>query len=380
MRPDDEQLEQRLSTAGRMARSAHTPPPDAAFAASLRDRLLAQYPAADSVPEQAAKRRRGGWLVLPRPMRLAPLALAAVLAVATVAGARELYVALVTAPQETPAPSPLPTQDAPPSVEATPRVTAEPSEQPTAAPTLVPTAEPTPAPTPAPTPVPTPKPTPAPTAKPTPKPTPKPIADMELVATGCNGGVVLGWSKYAGDGFNHYTTLRSTSSDIPMAYPPQGGAVDFKTSYTIHVEKTSAYDKTGEAGVKYFYRAMAFDASDRVIGASAVVSATAKPVKGLGGLGVVAVGGGTKVSWNPYGGLSACFSYYKVVWSQENPEPSYPGDPAVPVEGQSASSVVLTAEELKPGKTYYLRVQAIRSTALGAFVVAQSNVSTYTVP
>ncbi|HSM38361.1 MAG TPA: fibronectin type III domain-containing protein, partial [Candidatus Limnocylindrales bacterium] len=159
------------------------------------------------------------------------------------------------------------------------------------------------------------------------------------------------------------------------------GAVDFETSYTTHVEKTSAYDVSGEAGVKYFYRAMAFDGSDRVIGASSVVSATAKPIKALGPTTVGAVAEGTKVQWNPYGGLSACFSYYKVVWSLENPEPSYlGGDPAVPVEGQASNRAVLSADQLKPGKTYYIRVQAIRSTALGAFVVAQSTVKTYAVP
>jgi len=46
MRPDDEQLERQLSAAGDRARGSHTPEPDAAFAASLRDRLLAQYPPA----------------------------------------------------------------------------------------------------------------------------------------------------------------------------------------------------------------------------------------------------------------------------------------------------------------------------------------------
>jgi hypothetical protein len=35
---------------------------------------------------------------------------------------------------------------------------------------------------------------------------------------------------------------------------------------------------------------------------------------------------------------------------------------------------------LQSGQTYYIRVQAIRSTHLGLFVAGQSEVATYTVP
>ena len=37
-------------------------------------------------------------------------------------------------------------------------------------------------------------------------------------------------------------------------------------------------------------------------------------------------------------------------------------------------------EALVPGHTYYLRVQVIRATDLGGFLVAQTDVATYTVP
>ena len=109
------------------------------------------------------------------------------------------------------------------------------------------------------------------------------------------------------------------------------------------------------------------------------IKALARQVASLGALQVGSVEGGTKVRWSPYGGASACFTYYKVVYSLENPKPSYlGGDPAVAVSGQESDRVVLT--ELEPGKTYYLRVQVIRSTHMGSFVVAQSKVTQHTVP
>jgi len=371
MRPD-ERLEQQLSAAGDVARSQRSPEPDAAFATSLRDRLLSQYPAPAPAEEPASPRRRFGWFAFPRPLRLAPLALAALLAVATVAGARELYVALVAAPapsaSPTPAPSLEPTPTEVPSPSATPKATVAPTPVPTPVPTAEPTSEPTPAPTPKPTP------------KPTAKRSPVPVASLSLSATGCNGGVVLAWSPYAGPGFAAYATLRSTSSSIPAAYPPAGGAVKVATSFAENPEVTSGYDLP-EATATFYYRTLALGPGGSVLGASPVVSTAAKPIKALGPLAVGPAAGGTSVAWTPYGGLSACFSYYKVVWSLEHAEPSYlAGDPAVPVEVQGASSLVLTPDQLVPGQAYFVRVQAIRVTGTGKFVVAQSDVFTYEVP
>jgi hypothetical protein len=210
------------------------------------------------------------------------------------------------------------------------------------------------------------------------------MGSMHLSAVGCNGGVVLGWSIYEDPRFNHYTTLRSASASIPLAYPPQGGAVDPGGTYAEWLEKTSAVDPEATVGVTSYYRTMAFDADDRVIAASDVVSAVAKPVKPLGALAVgPAAPEGTQLSWTPYGGLSNCFTYYKVVYSEENPIPSYGSDPhLVALESQETSSVVVAsgADGLLSGHTYYLRVQAIRSTALGWIVTAQTDVATYVVP
>jgi len=175
MQPDSD-LDRRLAAAGDRARSASDAHPDRAFAADLRDRLLAQLP-------DRAHEPRVGWSLpnLFRMPRLVPVALAGVLLLAGVVGARELYTAIGNHPTPTPQPS------VAASLEPTAAASAELTEGPveTSAPSLEP--EPTSVPTPAPTAVPTPKPTP----KPTPVPTPPPLVMMSASATGCPGGVVL---------------------------------------------------------------------------------------------------------------------------------------------------------------------------------------------
>jgi hypothetical protein len=182
--------------------------------------------------------------------------------------------------------------------------------------------------------------------------------------------------------FNHYTTLRSTSDSIPKAYPPQGGAVDPGGTYATNVGKTSAVDADIPAGVTHYYRTMAFDADDGVIAASSVTSAVASPVGSLGSLIVGPVAEGTKMKWTPYAGPEACFTYYKVVYSETNPSPSYlGGDPYLAAIGDPAADRHIAGPEaLISGHTYYLRVQVIRATDLGGFLVAQTDVVPYTVP
>jgi len=254
-------------------------------------------------------------------------------------------------------------------------------------PLLEPSVEPSPSPEPVATPAPTPRPTPRPTPKPTPTPTPAPtLAPMSLSLKSCEGGVVLVWSNVTSDSFNHYTTLRSSSTEIPLAYPPQAGAVDFGTTYTIDPNKTDAFDSSAEAGSTVYYRAMAFNAEDGVIGASAVSGAVVpQAVQSLGGLAVSQPGGaGTaaQFDWSAYGGLSACFSYYKLVGSTTNPEPSYLGDGgldvAIPISLQSASSATFDSTQI-PAGTYWFRLQAIRATSLGKFIVAETTVRPFTI-
>ena len=373
MRPDD-QLEQRLSAAGDRARGRSAP--SSRFATSLRDELLSQYAAdAAAAATPAAPRGLGAWfarVTLPRQLRLAPLALAALLAVGTVAGAQQLYTALVAEPEATPTPTLAPS--------VAPSATPEPTAAP-ATPSVTP--EPTAAPTPEPTPVPTPVPTPKPTPVPTPKPTQPPIGEMSLAVGGCNGGTVLDWSVVSHERFSHYVVLRSTTDSIPAAFPPQGGAVKVGSSYTTSPEKTSTVDAGAAPGTTSYYRALALDAENRVLATSAVKAAVAKPVGSLGALTSGPEGSKVRFAWSPYGGPGACFSYYKLVYSDANAEPSYGKDPYLAaLSPQSVSSYDYDPTEgtLQSGKTYWLRVQVISSTELGWMVVAESTVLEYDAP
>ena len=249
-------------------------------------------------------------------------------------------------------------------------------------------AEPTPTPrhsavsTPRPTPSLEPAPTPEPTAEPTPKPTPKPtpgIATLGLTVSGCHGGVVVNWTAYAGGSFSHYTVLRSTTSTIPLAYPPQGGAIALDQSFTESRELTSTADAEIEPGATYYYRAIALDVEDRVIAASAVKSGAASSVKALGELGVGPAELSTRFDWSPYTGPEGCFSLYKLVYSAEDDTPSYLEGATTAWAGESQSAGTAAVGEL-PSGTYWFRIQVIRVTDLGKFVVAQSGPAAYTVP
>jgi hypothetical protein len=259
-----------------------------------------------------------------------------------------------------------------------PKPTIPPTAKPTVEPTLEPTA--TPEPTVAPTVAPTPKPTPRPTPKPTPTPAPT-MGTLSLSLKNCDGGVVLSWSTYTGGGFNHYTALRNSVADVPLAYPPEGGAIDFGTTHTTDPFKTESYDASATVGSTAWYRAMAFDADDAVIAASSVVSVVPKAVLGLGGL-AVSLPADVQFDWTPYGSPAACFSYYKLVGSMTNPEPSYLEggvDIAIPISEQAASTFTATIAEI-PSGTYWFRLQAVRATSLGKFIVAETDVTQFTIP
>jgi hypothetical protein len=277
-------------------------------------------------------------------------------------------------PSATPSPSPSVSTVPPPVSSGSPSPV-----PPTIAPTTAAPA-PTPKPTARPTPKPTVKPTPKPTAKPTPTPTatPRPTVGTRAISVlGCHGGVVLDWSAWSGDTFDHYTVLRAPTSDIPAAYPPQGGATEVDGTYTQGAGKTSGVD-LGVASGTWHYRAFAFDAEDRVIAASAVGSAEAQGVKDLGALAIEPREGGTAFDWTPYGGAAGCFTYYKLVASETDETPSYlEGSPALWAGGSQAAGVVV--QPVEPG-TYWFRLQAIRVTDLGKFVVAETEPATYTVP
>ncbi len=261
-------------------------------------------------------------------------------------------------------------------------------EPPIADPT--PSSEPTPTGTEA-TPVPTPEATPVPTIKPTPKPTPKPTAKptptpaptlgtMSLAAFACPGGVLLDWSVPELSNLNHVQVLRGTSAEIPVTYPPSGGAVAIDGGYSANPAKSDGYDASDVGSA--WYRAVAYDAADKAIAASPVQAVTTKAVKDLGALAVVAKGpGSVEASWTTFGGSADCFSYYKLVASADDPEPSYTkGSPYVAAIGDQAVGSTIVDGLAPSGGTLWMRLQVVRSTSLGVFIVAQTSVTQVTVP
>ncbi len=385
MWPDERELMHDLAVAGAAARESAGADamPSMAFGSDLRRRLVTHLPPRDIT----APRPWRSFADLFGGRRLAPILAGALLSVAVGAAAGAALIA--SRPSLSPAP-----ETAPRVIVgvpgggllATPTPTPSPSPSPTPTATPSPTPTPTPTPTPSPTPTPTPtlKPTPVPTPKPTPAPTPKPVpvvAPMSLALTGCNGGVVLEWSKVADATFNRYITLRSSTADIPAAYPPQAGAVELLATKSKDPNGTSAADTSATPGGA-FYRTLALDAAGQVIGASAVGSSAAAPVQPLGPLTAMPAPepGKTKFAWATYGGSPACFTWYKLTYSETNPAPSYPGgDPYwAAVSDQAAGSVVVNGPI--SGMTYHVRVQAIRATSVGVFVVAETDALTYTAP
>jgi hypothetical protein len=116
-----------------------------------------------------------------------------------------------------------------------------------------------------------------------------------------------------------------------------------------------------------------------VIGASAVKASAASSVKALGELGVGPDEGGTRFDWSPYPGPEGCFSQYKLVYSGEDETPSYlEGAPAA-WAGENPDAGTALVGEL-PSGAHWFRVQVIRATDLGKFIVAQTNPTLYTVP
>ncbi|MGH2428605.1 MAG: hypothetical protein ACRDGV_06905 [Candidatus Limnocylindria bacterium] len=250
----------------------------------------------------------------------------------------------------------------------------------------VPPASPSVAPSASPTASPSPALSPAPSASASVPPEPSPTPDdgvMDLAVTGCHGGIVVEWSAVDDPRFHHYSALRSDAVEIDPAYPPIAPAVDWGDSYATDPFVTSAVDATLiPTDTLWHYRVMAYDALDRVIAASVVRAARLKPVVELGPL-VVTAGPErpeTHLDWRLYGGLSKCFSWYKILYSHTDATPSdLEGSPVLSVIADQSTTELLT-DALTPGDTYFLRVQAIRASSLGSFVVAETDAATYTVP
>lgn len=237
------------------------------------------------------------------------------------------------------------------------------------------TSAPTPTPAPKPDPTRTPQPTPRPTRtpEPTPKPTPKP-ATLDLNAFACDGGVLLDWSAYGGDGFARSVVLRSSSESIPAAWPPSGGAIVVDSASTSIEAKTDGHHTTPDGAATVFYRALVLGSANQVLGLSPVRSATTHGIEPLGGLAVTPGDTTTTFGWTGFGGPSDCFTTYKLVWAAASENPSYVGayDGAIAIAGQATTET--TTGTFASGT--HVRVQAIRITSLGKFIVAETDVQT----
>ena len=229
-----------------------------------------------------------------------------------------------------------------------------PSPTATAAPTLEPTAAPS---------------TPAPTA------TPDPFV-LDLDAFSCEGGVVLEWSPSTDPNFHHYVALRSPERSIATNYPPIAPAVDWGDSYATDRFVNSAVDASIlPSETVWNYRVMAYNARGRAIGASAVEAAVIRPRVNLDPLRVGAgPDAATSIAWARYRGPGSCFSAYRLLFSTAGA----PSTVLTVVSDQAASAIETDA--LHPGVTYQLRLQAVRSTLQGSFVLGETEAVTFTVP
>lgn len=206
------------------------------------------------------------------------------------------------------------------------------------------------------------------------RPLPPEPGTLALKAHSCDGGVVLEWSPSADPAFHHYTGLRSPESDISPVYPPISPAVDWGGAYATDRFVVSAVDSGLLASDKaWHYRLVSYDADGRVLESSAVETATVRPVASLGELTVEGVRGRTtRIAWTPYSGLAACFTEYRVLYGTVSP----PATLLATVSGRRSTS--LDTDVLRADTTYVLRVDAVRATPLGSFVVARSEVATFT--
>jgi hypothetical protein len=216
---------------------------------------------------------------------------------------------------------------------------------------------------------------PSPTSTPEPSPTPDPFA-LDLDAFGCEGGVVLEWSPSLDPDFHHYVALRSPQRRISTKYPPIAPAVDWGDTYATDRFVTSAVDASIlPSETAWNYRVMAYDARGRVVGASPVRIGRLRDPVNLDPVTVEAAPDGlTRIGWRPYGGAGRCFSEYRVMFSVRGG----PSTVLSVVSDQRTTSIDTAA--LHAGTAYQLRVQAVRTTLQGSFVLGQSDAVGYTVP
>lgn len=194
---------------------------------------------------------------------------------------------------------------------------------------------------------------------------------LALEAVSCDGGVVLEWSPSADPDFHHYTALRSADRDVPPHYPPIAPAVDWGGTFATDRFVVSAIDASIlPSDTEWNYRVMSYDAENRVLGASQVVAARMRPVADLGPVRAERAGPGrrTSLEWQPYDGPAECFTEYRILHATSGT----PSTLVATVSAQEAGGIVTGA---LGGGPQVVQIEAVRTTALGSFVVARSEVA-----
>ena len=190
---------------------------------------------------------------------------------------------------------------------------------------------------------------------------------LALEAISCDGGVVLQWSPSADSQFHHYTALRSPARDVPPHYPPIAPAVDWGGTFATDRFVVSAVDASIlPSDTAWSYRVMSYDADNRVLESSPVVTARVLAPADLGPVEVEPAAGGARVQWTAYDGPPECFSEYRILHGDVAP----PSTLLATLSAQDATSARV-AEARRDVRV--LQVEAIRATALGSFVVARSD-------
>jgi hypothetical protein len=255
----------------------------------------------------------------------------------------------------------------------TPSASPSPSESPSDSPSLEPSPSDSPSASPSPSPTPGLTPPPAPSASPSPSPTPTatPRPTFGLATTSCPGGVVLSWSKYTGTAFARYVTLESTTPGIAKAYPRPGGAT-VVASTTVRTHTTAA---DAHLGGTYWYRTLALDSGNNVLAASDEKTAFGRAQADLGFLSI----SDTKLIWTFYND-AACLSAYRLLYSASS-DPNTGNWTTLNVPLPQSYVDIPPSAGWNQGLTIHFRVQAVRTTAVGYFVVGETNyIQSYTYP
>jgi hypothetical protein len=304
---------------------------------------------------------------------------------------------LAKAPAETPEPKKTEAPDATAKPSATAKPDASDEAEPTAKPDAGEGADPAK----------TPAPKPDKTADADPNPAPQPPSTaltLSVLPSGYASKVQLGWTRFAGDGFEYYKVVQS--ADATATWP---ASADDETVAAISNREETGTRFRPPCGTTFFYRVFAVRHGDHgyeVLAASNTVSAkttceveatpkptakptvkptpkpepTAPPATQAIALQAAFADGGVQLSW------SACangdFNAYKVVRSKTNASPTYPendGTELIAAIGDP-SETWFTDGSVASGETWFYRVVARADGGNGTYIACASQVVSVAIP